>query len=169
MSLEQKIEALTAAVEKNNVLLERNMASREEALAATTKVAAAIADTKPPKATAAAAKAEAAAAAAAKLAEAKAVIKQDAVKGFGAKIDAKYAVEQFGAYVNVDDKAERKVRMAKLRPIVTHFGLEKLSGLTDEMAEESLRYLDQIVAGAKEIVFETSEAETEVEDDDDLM
>ena len=75
--------------------------------------------------------------------------------------EARAAIEQA--------EAERKTRMAKLRPIVTHFGHEKLSGLTDETAEESLRYLDQIKAGAKEIVFETSEAETEVEDDDDLM
>ncbi len=55
--------------------------------------------------------------------------------------------ERFGAYLAVENKAERKARIANVQAIVDHFGVEKASALGEENWVEALGYLTKYEAG----------------------
>ena len=118
MSLEAAIEKLTAAVEANTAALK----------AGGGKVTAATAADK-------AIEAEAKRAAGAKKPAAAKKVTLDTIK------------ERFGGYLGIEDKAERKQRIANVQAIVDHFGVSKASELEEENWAEALAFLKQYEDG----------------------
>ena len=55
--------------------------------------------------------------------------------------------ERFGGYLGVEDKAERKARIAQVQQIVDHFGVAKASELDEANWEEALAFLSTFEAG----------------------
>ena len=97
----------------------------------------------------------------AKASAADAAIEKEAARATGAKASGgkpapsskKKAVtldtikERFGGYLGVEDKAERKARIANVQAIVDHFGVSKASELEEENWAEALAFLAQYEAG----------------------
>ena len=55
--------------------------------------------------------------------------------------------ERFGGYLGIEDKAERKARIANVQAIVDHFGVAKASELEEENWAEALAFLKQYEDG----------------------
>lgn len=55
--------------------------------------------------------------------------------------------ERFGGYLGIEDKAERKARIANVQAIVDHFGVAKASELEEENWAEALAFLKQYEEG----------------------
>lgn len=117
MSLEAAIEKLTAAVEANTAALKGGKASAADK----------------------AIEAEAARAAGAKGSTAK--------KPTTKKVTLDTIKERFGGYLGIEDKAERKARIANVQAIVDHFGVSKASELEEENWAEALAFLKQYEDG----------------------
>lgn len=88
-----------------------------------------------------------------------AAIEKEAARAAGAKAGGKPAAakakkvtldtikERFGGYLGIEDKAERKARIANVQAIVDHFGVSKASELEEENWAEALGYLKQFEDG----------------------
>lgn len=111
MSLEAAIDKLTAAVEANTAALTGGKVSSADKAIA----------------------AEAARAAGAKTTTTK--------KPTTKKVTLDTIKERFGGYLGVEDKAERKQRIANVTAIVEHFGVAKASELEEENWAEALAFL----------------------------
>ncbi len=118
MSLEAAIEKLTAAVEANTAALKGGKVSAADK----------------------AIEAEAARAAGAGKTTA---AKKPAAK----KVTLDTIKERFGGYLGIEDKAERKARIANVQAIVDHFGAAKASELEEENWAEALAFLKQYEDG----------------------
>lgn len=79
--------------------------------------------------------------------EASVAAKAAAGKKSSGKITLDTIKEKFGTYLGVEDKAERKERIANVTAIVDHFGVKKASELEEENWAEALGYLKQFEAG----------------------
>lgn len=66
-------------------------------------------------------------------------------------------MERFGAFLGIEDKAERKARGVLVREINAHFGVEKITDVEAAQIPEALKLLSILEAG-KTIDFETGEA-----------
>lgn len=55
--------------------------------------------------------------------------------------------ERFGGYLGIEDKAERKNRIAQVQQIVDHFGVAKASELDEANWDEALAFLKQFEDG----------------------
>lgn len=118
MSLEAAIEKLTAAVEANTAALKGGKTSAAD---------------------------KAIEAEAARAAGAKAAAKPAAAKAKKVTLDT--IKERFGGYLGIEDKAERKARIANVQAIVDHFSVSKASELEEENWAEALGYLKQFEDG----------------------
>jgi hypothetical protein len=128
MSLEDKIEKLTAAIEKQTALIEKGVAK------ASTGPAAAAAAAKP-----------AAAAAAAKPAAAKPAGKPAAKPKHPTEEELR---EKFGGYLtSVSDKAGKRALTETVKPILEHFGVERVTEIPEEHRAEAMEYCDLLIAG----------------------
>ena len=89
-----------------------------------------------------------------------AAIEKEAARAAGAKAGTKPAgkpaakkvtldtiKERFGGYLGIEDKAERKARIANVQAIVDHFGVSKASELEEENWAEALAFLKQYEDG----------------------
>lgn len=117
MSLEQKIEALTAAVEANTAMLQGIAKAGGKAAAASTETTKP-AGTKPAGTT-----------------KKKTGPTQEEV------------AERFGAYLKVSDKDERKERIANMGKINAHFEVAKITDAEPAQWKEALEMLDKLEAG----------------------
>lgn len=128
MPIEDALNKLTLAVEKNNTLLESLLAKG----AAATKTA------------------EPAAAAAPKpAAEAP---KPAAAPKPGPKAKPKFPTEDairtsFGNFLSVKDTGERTRRKDLIKPMLEHFGVVKATEIPEESREEAIGYIAQLEAG----------------------
>lgn len=88
--------------------------------------------------------------------------KKPATKSKGPTLDT--IKERFGAYLGIEDKAERKVRAANVKAIVDHFGVTRAGELSAENWVEALGYLTQY-ENDEEVDF-GNESEPEEDEDD---
>ena len=121
MALEDRMEALTKALDRNSTALEAILAAGGSKAPAADKAAdTKAADPKPPKP------------------EKKPKVPTDD--------DIRSA---FGAYLSVKDKGERETRKDNVKAIVDHFGVGKATEIAAESRAEALAYLKQFEAGEK--------------------
>jgi hypothetical protein len=117
MSLEDRIEALTAAVERNSNILEAGLKRTQGAAPGKpAAVAGKPAATKPATRRAAAPTEE----------------------------DIR---THFGGYLATKDKAEKEQRKSEVRAILDHFGAGLASEIAEENRAEAIGYIKQLVAG----------------------
>ncbi len=55
--------------------------------------------------------------------------------------------ERLGAYMGVEDKKERKARIAQVAEMTEHFGVKRMGLVTGDQIEEALDFLSQLEAG----------------------
>ena len=127
MSLEQAMAELTAALKENTALLKGGAAKLAEKAAATGKTE----DTKP-------------AATPGK--------KSTGTKTTKSKEPTEEALrEKFGGYLNsVEDKAEKRRLTATVKPILEHFGVERVTEIPAEHRAEAMALADKLIAGFEE-------------------
>lgn len=123
MSLEDRIEKLTAALERNSDILERGIKKSGAAPAPTADTAPAAA----PKAAAAGRK-------------------PAAVKAPKGPTEEDIRAN-FGTYLAVKDKAEKDARKDNVRAILNHFGVGTASEIPEDNRADAIAYLKQFVAG----------------------
>lgn len=140
MSLEQAMADLTAAIKENTTLLSNARAS----------VAGKAAD-KP---------------AATKPAATKPAAKTTKAPKAPTEADLR---EKFGSYLtSVEDKADKKRLTATVKPILEHFGVERVTEIPEESRLEAMGYCDALAAGFAEDGLDGAEAvDLELGNEDD--
>lgn len=136
MSLEQAMAELTAALKENTALLKGGAA----------KLAAKADKGEPEKA-------------AEKPAE-KPAAKPPAKKTTKSKNPTEEQLrEKFGGYLSsVEDKAEKRRLTATVKPILEHFGVERVTEIPEENRAEAMGYADLLIAGFEEDGIDGAEA-----------
>jgi len=67
--------------------------------------------------------------------------------------------EKFGGYLSsVEDKAEKRRLTATVKPILEHFGVERVTEIPEEHRAEAIGYCDLLIAGFEEDGVDGAEA-----------
>lgn len=164
MSLEEQIGRLVKAVERNNELLEQNLAGREDLLKAAGKLA--------PKASAAEGEDKTPSKRKKKAAEEdeapKAKDKAEKIE-MKKKVDIDELLKEYGAWINsTTDKAERLKMKEFIGAVLDELGVGKLAEIEPSDAPKALYWLEKKKAGQKvNFSEELGEDDDNTDDDDD--
>lgn len=150
MSLEEQMAKLTAAVEKQNSLLEKMIAG------ASSKPASAPAATKPADKPAT------------KPAENKPAATKPAAATTKKKAEttAEHVAERVKDYLKGGDEDERAARKAHVKAIIDYYGADRFTTIDPASFDEALGFLDRFAAGEDPFA-EDGDAGEEGQDDDD--